>query len=67
METFGKVGECLYYSLNSYRYSFFRQEAIARTDVALKHNLEPVVNDFFFLMTQEPSSYFPRVSSWYEK
>jgi len=47
IETVGKIGECLYYSLDSYRHSFFRQDAIARTAVALKHSLELVANDFF--------------------
>lgn len=47
VETFRKVREFLHYSLDSYRHSFFRQDAIAKTAVAMKYSLEPVASDFF--------------------
>lgn len=46
MEIFGEVEELLHYLLDNYRHSFFRQEAIVATAVALKHSLESVANDF---------------------
>lgn len=42
MEIFGEVEELLHYLLDNYRHSFFRQEAIVATAVALKHSLESV-------------------------